>query len=398
MAGGALSLVAPLEGVGGPPYRWNQRMAVEHGANVYFFYCDENGDLAYKKSTNRGRSWGAPVVIHVGTVAHHSVWFDRWTPGDTGTVIHIELIDDAAASENVEYYSLNVATDTLAGPIIIFDGLSASLGSAQASIAKARGGNLLCVFQLDTGIEIGTRRSIDAGASWDLVTDANEIAADYYILFPGNDADNQDMWLIYWDISANEISLKVFDDSIGLWSETSIATSMTEAALTTANPQFTGVVLANGHLLLAAWSIYDNVAADLKTWDINGAASIVAKANIVTDSDDCILIALALDANENVYATYAGKSDGSQTAGATLGLYRKKSIDGMTTWGIELPYYDDHLSIIEAMSGSLIASSSWPLTFWPDGDVGSAQDYAMVAYPRNVAPVVGTNSAVVRVA
>ena len=45
--------------------------------------------------------------------------------------------------------------------------------------------------------------------------------------------DNQDIVMIYWDRSANELSIKKYDDSegaLGSWSETSIAASMVDSS------------------------------------------------------------------------------------------------------------------------------------------------------------------------
>ena len=377
---------------GNLPYRFSPSQAVEYGASRYVFYINSSSDLVYKKSTNRGKSWSSPVNIHVSTVARCAIWFDRWTPGDTGTVVHIWDIDDV--SDDVAYFSLDISTDTLGNggtPITVFAGATTSTSTTQLTGAKARGGNLLCVFNLDGGTEIGSYRSTDAGATWGARADANEVAEDFYLLFPGNEADSQDMWLVYWDTSANEISLKVYDDSADSWGETSISGSMTEVSQTTAYSQMAGSIRASdNHLLLVAWNAYDSATGDLNTWDINGAASITAKTDVVTNSDDCILAHLAVAPNGTVHCTYAGKSDGSQTAKTALGIYRKSSNDGMATWTAEYTVNADYIDAVCALTGAQQSEGSFPLICWSNDTLGGSSAGLLSAAYQTAAPRVAS--------
>ena len=365
------------------PYYFTTNQVVEYGSTRYLFYINFVGDIVYVKSTDRGRSWGTPVTVHAANVARFSVWFDRWTPGDAGTVIHIWDIETGV--DDVNYFSLDVSSDTLGNGgvgIVVFAGASVSPTGMQISGSKARGGNLLVVFNLDGGTEVGSYRSTDSGATWGVRADANEAAIDFYSLFPGNAADNQDMWLVYWDVSANEISLKTYDDSADSWSEASISTGMAEAGQTTVWSQMAGAVRASdNHLLLAAWNAYDSATGDLTTWDINGSGSITAKTDVVSNSADCILAALSIAADEKIYCTYAGKSDGSQTAATELGIYQKMSSDGMATWGSEKVIYSDHLGPVVVLMAAQQCEGSWPLIVWlNDMAGGGAEGYLIAAY------------------
>jgi hypothetical protein len=198
MAGGHLAILdQDLSTTGGAASRFTPTQVVEYGANRYVFWIDSAQDLVYRKSTDRGRTWGAAVVIHAATYSRLTCWFDRWTPGDSGTTVHIWGIDEGA--DDVNYFSLDVSSDTLGNSgtaIVVFDGATAST-NANIAGAKARGGNLLCVFTIDGGTEKGTYRSTNSGATWASRTDTFEAAADYVLLFPGNEADNQDFWAVY---------------------------------------------------------------------------------------------------------------------------------------------------------------------------------------------------------
>lgn len=359
-------------------YRGVGRRVVESGANRYQFFIDSNADLAYVKSTNRGRTWGAPIVIHAAAYEKFAIWFDQWTPGDSGVTVHIWAIDSTA--DDVNYFSLNTSTDTLGNagtPIVVFDGASVltTSGNMEISGAKARGGNLSVAFDIDGGTETGFYRSIDGGATWGARANPNEATSDYYLLFPGNDADNQDMYLAFWDRSANEVSLKVYDDSADSWGETSISTGMSDQSTATIGQQFAGTVrLSDGHLLLAAWNDRDTVTSRLQTWDINGAASITAKGDIHTNIDDCQGIVLTLGPTETVFATYIGKGDGSETVNSAVKIYRKSSVDGMANWGTEYEVFSDNLINCAWIGGPLQSESVWPCCVWLVDAFAGSQD------------------------
>jgi hypothetical protein len=175
-----------------------------------------------------------------------------------------------------------------------------------------------------------------------------EANTDLFIMFPGNEADNQDMWMIFMDVSTNELSLKVYDDSANIWVETLIL-----GGIDINNPfYFNGSVRhSDSHLLLAAWDLLDNVASNLLTWDINGAASITAKGNVNTNSDNCVFAAVFINQQtDHVYVSYIGKADGSEPAGAR-GVYYKRSTNGMTSWGSEQTLADTLAALEDVTSG-----------------------------------------------
>ncbi|MDP1675670.1 MAG: hypothetical protein Q8L88_02300 [Bacteroidota bacterium] len=299
-----------------------------------------NIDIYYVKSTDRGLTWSAPVGIKTGTnVCGVAVWYDGWTPGDSGTKIHVAYYEDT--TDDVFYRYLDTASDTLGSEITVFAGASATYVNASAciSITKARGGYIFVAFDIDGGTELGFYRSTDGGGTFGARTDVNEATSDYYLLFPGNYADANDIDCIYWDRSANEISLKVHDDSANSWAETSIAASMVDLASTTAAPQFAGLVRdTDGHLILVAWSDADLLNSDLRCWDINGSGSITEKTNVVQNStDDQAVCGIAMDTdNDYLYVFYLGKSDGSNTAYTSMSVNYKFSTDGGTTWSSEI--------------------------------------------------------------
>lgn len=293
-------------------------------------------DLVVWKTTDSGQNWGETVLVE-GTFCNVDVWYDKWTPGDTGVIIHLAYVD--SANHTILYAAFETTGDTLGTPVTVFDSDSSDAGQALVSIAKARGGNIVITYDLDVlGTRQGAEKSTDAGATFGAIATPWEAVADYACIFPGNDADNQDMYLIFVDRSANAISLKVYDDSLDSWGETAIAT-MTDT--TPANGiGFTGSVRhSDGHLLIAFFNAYDSATGDFETWDINGAASITQTGTVFSDIDDVYHPAMFINqTTDDVYLAYDGKSDGSETISSATTVVYRISDDAMATWGSELTY------------------------------------------------------------
>jgi hypothetical protein len=302
-----------------------------------FYISVTDGDLYYQRSANNGLTWESPVSINTGTVSLLAVWPEWETPGDTGTKIHIWIMETDA--DDVSYYNLDTATSTLS-TVVVVAALASGLGnnaSTCISGTKSRGGNLYVAFDIDGGTETGFYRSTDGGANWGSRTDVNEATSDYYLLAPGFAADNQDILCIFWDRSASELSRKIYDDSANTWAETSIATSMTSVGTTTCTPEFAITVDAvNSKIVLIAWSNRDTLHARLRAWKID-ESSITALTDVVSDStDDQMMCALGMATDTNIlYAFYGGKTDGSEIAGTSINIYYKTSSDAGSTWGSE---------------------------------------------------------------
>ncbi len=302
---------------------------------LYAIYIDVNSDVAFRKSTNGGKTWTLGTVISGAISAVQlSIWYDRWS-GINSDLIHVCWSESAA--DDVSYRSINAANnDALSTITIAFAGASTAT-SGMLSIARARGGNIGIAYNIDGGTEVGFARSTDTGATWAARTSPHEAAADVGILMPGWAADNQDMMLFFWDISANEISKKLYDESANTWTETSIATGMTYNAATTAFPHFaTAVDITNSQNLLVAWSAVDTANADLRCWKVTEASTTETTNIVLNSTDDQGLCSIGIDtATEDWYVAYGGKSDGTETWPTSINIYCKKSTDDGTTWSTE---------------------------------------------------------------
>lgn len=307
---------------------------------LYLFYVDTGSDLAYKKSTDGGLTWGDPVIIFAGTVVGFAVWYDRWSNISAG-LIHLAYTESGAS--DTLYRTVNTeSADALSTQTVIFAGTSAVTTGSQISITRARGGNVYCRVCIDAGAEGGFFRLPNANVpngAWDAARTINETLAtlDMMILVPGFAADNQDIMGIFWDASVTEISRQIYDDSANTWAETSIDATMTEISPATAFPNFAAAVdLTNNQIVLIAWSAIDTANADLRCWTITESA-ITAKTEVVLNStDDQGLAGLGIDLQTGYWhAFYAGISSGGETWTSSLNLYTKISKDSGATWGPE---------------------------------------------------------------
>ncbi len=305
----------------------------------YVIYLDVNNDLVYRKTANGGAAWGAAQVV-VAAAACNALSYDCWadwqTSGDAGTKIHIAYI--SADLNQIRYVYLDTSTDTVAGNDLIetcqgtgvFHGVT-GVYYVLISITKTRGGNFAVAFKYVDG-DLTQFESFYTSPDADTWTAranpyAGEHIPDYCLLFPGNEADTQDVWAAFWDTTNREISLKTFDNSGNSWSEQLISALMNQ---TGSYLQMDGAIrFSDGHLIFSAWNRYDSTIADLMVWDINGAGSIVAKTNVLTDSAETFLVSVFINqSNDDIYIAYA---KGTKVQDAVKVFYQL-SQNGGTGW------------------------------------------------------------------
>lgn len=320
--------------------RW---LVFTSSSDGYLFYVDVNDDLMYVKTTDGGASWGSAVTVRTGTVSCFGLWYDKWTPTQTGTRIHVVSLDSGTGFGYYRY--LDTSGDSLGTEAAVISGGTFNTGrSIHVSVAKMKGGNLLAAYnQTNTGAG-GMVRSTDNGLNWGTVTNPYETTtSDLALVFPGNEADTQDGWILFHDSSADELSLKTYDDSANSFSETSIATAVDNTTDGLGQWPMAGAIRhSDGHLICAVSSEYDSATGDTLVYDINGAASIVAKTNIHTNADDMYHLAVMVDQNtDNLYVGHVGKIDGTEALGSNAHAYYAKSVNGGTSWSTGNAYSVD---------------------------------------------------------
>jgi|GEM_PF-5977948 len=72
----------------------------------YVFYVDQGGTSRYCRTSNGGTSWSTPTMLGSGDAQSDgtlAVWYDPWTPSNTGTRIHIAHIGKTLGNLNYTY-------------------------------------------------------------------------------------------------------------------------------------------------------------------------------------------------------------------------------------------------------------------------------------------------------
>ena len=317
---------------------------------LYAIYIDSASDVVFKKSTNSGLSWSAPVSVFAGTATALAVWYDRWSNISAG-LIHLAYTE--SVTDDTLYRTINTeSSDALSTQTSIFAGASTATGGCLA-ITRAVGGNVYCKTVIDAAAEGGFYRLPNANVpngAWDAARTVDEALAttDQMILQPDFDAaDTQDILAFFWDASADEISRKLYDDSANTWAETSIAGTMVDQVATTAFPHFAAAPdIANTRSILVAWSAVDAANADLRCWTVD-SGTISETTNVQLNStDDQGLAAIALDTLTGYWwVFFVGTSAGSETFGTSVNIYCKVSTDSGSTWGPETKITNTPLDI-----------------------------------------------------
>lgn len=321
--------------------RWTNALVwVTKDIGYVFFIAGAGLDFQYRKTTDGGATWGSAVNIYTtDDVQQFCVWYGKWNTSNTK--IHLWYND---TRDLVSYRSLDPSSDTLSAETTCVTGAptGATTGWVTAMITGTRtlGGNLLIFGKQDNAGSSGVfpiRRSVDEGANWTNRTATGEASQDEWMLLPANAADNQDAYMIYGDASADELSVKFYDDSAStVGSEVTIsgAGGYVEAGADYLNWD---AIYYNGSIYVVWCTLHNSASANLKasSFVANAASPTVnAKTNVLSATQAVVSPRLFVDAvNGHIYCFYL-----RGTLGSSMHLYYKRSTDLMATWGTETLY------------------------------------------------------------
>jgi len=312
----------------------------------YAFYIDSDDFVVYRKTTNGGAAWSARVVVSGVANLRVAIWFDQWTQAsDAGTIIHIVFIK--TPSGNVAYRQLDTSDDSFGGEVAIRAGPAPT--TSILSLVKARGGNLYAGFFTNVGSNY-FYRSTNGGAAWGArATMADGAAQDHILLMPGNEADDNDIWCIYGDISTQEITVKTYDDTGNSWSESGVVTTL--ASVNMFNYLHFGAAPRHSDnlVILVTCTTYAG-AATMRSFVVDGSGTVTAGDDLFTAEGGHVPMPAVMvnQQNDDIYVGYLGG-----TFGATEHAYGRVSDDGLTSWGAQTQYSvvaDDHRAIWTALS------------------------------------------------
>jgi len=317
-------------------------------------FIDDGTDLHFRRTTDAGAGWSSETTIKAGSIMGFAAYADMEVPGDSGTLIHIAYLDDTA-TDTVYYRSLDVSDGTLGTEQTITTAtIDATPSFNRIAITKAVNGNLLVVFSTQT--EGPCYRSTDSGANWTSRTDPieNPASEDFITLYPA-DVDDGDCVILFGDRGAEEMSIKMYDDSANTWTETSVGTfeqNFDEHYFDAA------IRLSDKHLLVALWNIADLSTSDLNTYDITvdsiASPTVTAKTDVVTNQDESAYCGMIINQqNDDVYVAYAKGG----TLNSSTDVVFHKSDDDMATWETESAYSEDTADDIRLIHGGRSVTS-----------------------------------------
>lgn len=314
----------------------------------YKFYVDSTGVCVYSKTVNGGAAWAAAVQIDSQIdCLSVSVWYDRWTPGDTGDFIHIMTAD--TGSSDLWYNRLDVTSDTrllAAAPITTTganQGGSLTAGSNSGSVTKGTDGTLYMVMN-DSSDSYVVECSSTCGTAtnWtETGTNPMDLADDFSMLMP---LSNGDILLMNRDISADDIRSKVWNNSSWSGAWTTIDANSTEVAVASGygsqmaaalNIRTGDVYLAYVDLgTLATFGVNDD---DIRT-AVYSASTWTAKTDVVTNvtATPAAIIDVSIGVNAyngDVYVAYEGRT--TAATNTTGNVYWKSSSNAMTSWSAQ---------------------------------------------------------------
>ena len=314
----------------------------------YKFYVDAGGQCVYSKTTDAGTTWGAAVQIDSKTVCFGvAIWYDKWTPGDSGNFIHIMTMDSTAG--DLWYNRLDVTTDTrllTATPISTVtnsaQGGTLAAGVNTGSVTKGTDGTIYMTTQ-GTGDSYIVECTTNCGVStsWtETGTNPLPLASNFSILMP---LASGNVLLINRDITNEDILSKVWNNGTGSWSAAWTTIDANALDNATYDSEFSAALnIRTGDIYLAYVDLSTTGTIggnndSIKTAVYSGS-TWNAKTNVVTNVTATPAgltdVAVSVDAyTGTVYVAYVGRTT---AATATTGnVYYKSSTDGMTNWSAQ---------------------------------------------------------------
>lgn len=347
-----------------------------------FGAAPNSGMCVYRKTTDGGLTWGTQVAVDTQTdCSAISVWYDQWTPGDSGTNIHIATYD--TGTDQLFYNRLDTSTDTLllttststtAGAPVVY-----AVGTNVANITKATDGEIYMVADDAQGTRIvSCTTSCGVSSSWTAVGTPPQGNADSWsMLMPlaGGDV------LLINRSTANVLRSSVWNGTIWSGFTTIDATAVRN---TTYDVGMAATIDRTTNDIYLAY-VTDNDTFTVDDHDIRTAVysggSWSTTTDVLTNTSGRGIHQVAIARNEttdDIYVVYTART-AIGTAG-TANVYYKRSTDNMATWGTEagpLNATPGHLYGI----GINILSSNYLYTTWFDANAGSTDIFGEVVFP-----------------
>lgn len=329
----------------------------------YIISVDPFAEVEVRKTEDSGASWAVQDSVNApadSSVSRVAAWKDTETPGDSGTLLHIAWGDTFL--DAVGYIIFDTSDDTYGTrrEVDLFTAFGNIRSDIDISITKSKSGRVyICArsdFELDTENTDHSMRSSSDNFATNNESETSPYTSDeeQLKLYPGADADEDDICAVVFDGVNKDFEFWKFDASAGTWGVTTILNVLlTRLEVANFKTLFDAVIRhSDEHILFAAWNDLDQASADLRTWDITQATPTITQKGIIeSNSDDMALVAMMINQqNDDVYVAYVGSDDGSQTWLSAVQCHYVLSTDDLGTWSNETTYgvQNDDLRMISA--------------------------------------------------
>lgn len=309
-------------------------------------------DLAAWYTEDGGDTWSAEQILKAGTVERMAAMLDR-VDGKSVRVAYVDGTSDVLGHAAFDMESLTWGTENETS-----HNATGTNENNRVGITMSPSG-YIGIAAVNSGTASTFLTSVDGGVNFvSKNTPFESDALDSIATAWADMSDQNDMAFMFWDASANQITVKTFDHSTNTWAENT-GGALTAAASASYENWRTTYRESDKATLIAAFNEVNTTTADIITGYVVVSAltglSITATANALTNPGaNFVLCSIFCDhTDDSVYVPYLNGSSWESTMGADY----VKSVDDMASWGSPVALSedsDDDLRVIH--SGDYIAS------------------------------------------
>ncbi len=349
---------------------FNNPVMVTHLIGYFFYMTDESPtNFRYRKTVDGGLTWTAPsAAINnqlIEPAEAHAVYYADWTNGITTGIIHVVWTQ----LNRIVSRLFDPTTDTFTPALGLTPTIVLSTGGAQAAhvfIGVIESGELWCAWNsAGSPPGNGVRRAPASGSPWTDPGGSNpieaEVGVDAFFVMPARTDDPRDMWIIYFDDTASQITLKAWDNSItDFLAESAVIRAHNWGGIEGAVAQRH----SDGHLFLVSHS-NSSGAHDLTFTEIVNGTTFTNRTNILTGVTGPRRAAITIDQRTGrIYVAWAT----TLATGAGAIDYAFTDDSGVS-WSAPVQFSFDSLNRISFVLASLSVADGafgrW-VPFWRD--------------------------------
>jgi hypothetical protein len=241
------------------------RMVWVSDTSGFLFDAYSTGSLGMSTTSNGGATWSSRVAsidsVNADVVSF-GIWYDRWTEGDTGNIIHVVTTDTSV--DDTYYTQVNALTGVRATTVLgTTQGATCTVGSScYTAITKAKNGVLyMTATDGSDSWVVSCSGTCTTAGNWSERIQAYgstpDLGDDIPLLFPVVGTNN--VMLIYYDNSAGTLDWNTYSATSSMWmgSTTRTAASGYETEVTYEGERMAGTYsTSTGNIYI---SLADNV-------------------------------------------------------------------------------------------------------------------------------------------